>query len=155
MTEQINNTGQQQNEQNSGDVRAAIDPGIQYLSRALRSAFFVLKIIMVFLVVVYLASGIRIVGSDEQALVLMFGEIRGVGEQRILGPGLKLLFPYPIHEIVRIPVEKKINLRINSFWYYQTLEETLPEGPKKSRRITAALDPVRDGYCIVRGQRHS
>lgn len=129
-----------------------LDPALKYLSGALKSAFIVLKVIMVFLVVVFLASGIRIVGSDEQALVLSFGKIRGAGEKRILGPGLKLLLPYPIHEIVKIPVEKKINLRIDSFWYQRYLDDTLPEGPKGTTRVSATLNPVRDGYCIVRNE---
>jgi len=133
-------------------VDEKLDPALKYLSGALRSAFIVLKIIMVFLVGVFLASGIRIVGSDEQALVLSFGKIRGVGEKRILGPGLKLLLPYPVHEIVKIPVEKKINLRIDSFWYQRYPDDMLPEGPKETTRVPAALNPLRDGYCIVRNE---
>jgi len=130
-----------------------LDPAMKYLSGALKSAFAALKIIMVVLVLIFLSSGIRIVGSDEQALVLMFGRIRGLGEQRVLGPGLKFLFPYPVHEIIKIPVEKKINLRVDSFWYYQSLEDTLPDGKIDRSRIRPALNPVRDGYCIVRNER--
>ena len=35
---------------------------------------------MVVLILAFLASGFKTVGSDEQALVLRFGKIRGVGE---------------------------------------------------------------------------
>ncbi|MHC4188021.1 MAG: hypothetical protein ACYSRQ_07500, partial [Planctomycetota bacterium] len=73
-----------------------IDHASQSLSEALRISFVVLKIIMVILVVVFLALGLTTVGPDERALVLRFGKIRGVGEERMLGPGLHWVFPYPI-----------------------------------------------------------
>jgi membrane protease subunit HflK len=122
------------------------------LSEALRISFIVLKIIMIVLVVVFLASGFRTVEPDEQALVLRFGKICGIGENRILGPGLKWVFPYPIDKIVKIPVAKKQNLPINSFWYYQRPDELLPE---TKPRVPATLDPVKDGYCITRSEERS
>jgi len=125
------------------------------LSEALRISFIILKIIMIVLVVVFLASGFRTVEPDEQALVLRFGKIRGVGENRILGPGLKWVFPYPIDEIVKIPVAKKVNLAINSFWYYQKQSELLPAGPKSRTRIPEKLNPVLEGYCITRSEKQS
>jgi membrane protease subunit HflK len=125
------------------------------LSEALRISFIVLKIIMIVLVVVFLASGFRTVEPDEQALVLRFGKICGVGENRILGPGLKWVFPYPIDKIVKIPVAKKQNLPINSFWYYQRPDELLPPGPTTRIQVPATLDPVKDGYCITRSEEQS
>lgn len=125
------------------------------LSEALGISFIILKVIMVVLVIVFLASGLRTVGSDEQALVLCFGKIRGAGENRILGPGLKLLFPYPIHEIVKIPTAKKQNLPINSFWYFQKELDVLPKGPRSRERVPGTLKPTDDGYCITRGEKQS
>ena len=122
------------------------------LSEALRISFIVLKIIMIVLVVVFLASGFRTVEPDEQAIVLRFGKICGVGENRILGPGLKWVFPYPIDKIVKIPVAKKQNLPINSFWYYQRPDELLPQPPGTKTPPPATLNPVRDGYCITRSE---
>ncbi len=125
------------------------------LSEALRISFIILKVIMVVLVVVFLVSGFRTVEPDEQALVLRFGKICGVGEKRILGPGLKWIFPYPIEKIVKIPVAKKQNLPINSFWYYQKPKEFLPESPTTRIRVPATLNPVIDGYCITRSEEHN
>jgi membrane protease subunit HflK len=119
-----------------------LDAAGRSLSEALRTSFIILKIIMIVLVIVFLISGFKTVGPDEQALVLLFGNIRGTGEERILGPGLHWTLPYPIEEIVRITVAKKVNLAIDSFWYL-----------KKKQRMGQTLDPVYDGYCIVRGQR--
>jgi membrane protease subunit HflK len=125
------------------------------LSEALRISFIILKIIMVVLIVVFLASGFRTVEPDEQAIVLRFGKIRGVGENRILGPGLKWVFPYPIDKIVKIPVAKKQNLPINSFWYYQQPDELLPPSPATRIQAPATLNPVIDGYCITRSEEQS
>ncbi|MFQ6034610.1 MAG: protease modulator HflK [Sedimentisphaerales bacterium] len=130
-----------------------LDAAGKSLSEALRISFAILKVIMVVLVVIFLASGFRTVGSDEQAIVLRFGRIRGVGDERILRPGLHWVFPYPIDEIVRIPVLKKVNLPINSFWYSQTTRDLLGEGPKKSTRIPEQLNPVKEGYCITRSEK--
>jgi membrane protease subunit HflK len=128
-----------------------LDAGGKSLSEALRVSFIILKVIMIVLVVAFLVSGLETVGSDEQAIVLRFGKIRGVGEERILGPGLHWVFPYPIDEIVRIPVEKTVNLAINSFWYYQSPQEILAEG--RRHRPPSKLDPVIEGYCITRSEK--
>ncbi len=125
-----------------------LDAAGKSLFEALRISFIILKIIMIVLVIVFLTSGFRTVGSDEQALVLRFGKIRGVGEKRLLGPGLHWVFPYPIDEIVKIPVAKKVNMPVNSFWY----PEKLPPGPKERIRMSEVLDPIKDGYCITRSE---
>ena len=135
-----------------------MDAAGRSLAEALRFSFIALKVIMAALVVIFLVSGFRTVGSDQQALVLRFGRIRGLGEKRLLGPGLHWIFPYPIEEIVKIPVEKKVSLPINSFWYYQRPIEKVPQGPKDNVRVPEALNPVREGYCITRSEkqhRHS
>ncbi|MHC4483564.1 MAG: hypothetical protein ACYSW4_08460, partial [Planctomycetota bacterium] len=129
-----------------------LDAAGKSLSEALRVSFIILKVIMVVLVLAFLASGLRRVGSDEKALVLRFGKIRGVGEKRILEPGPKLLLPYPIHVVVKIPVEKTVNLVIDSFWYSVRPGELLSRRPGAKARIPQKLDPVVDGYCIARSE---
>lgn len=128
-----------------------LDAAGKSLSEALRLSFIILKVIMIVLIVLFLVSGFRTVGSDEQALVLRFGKIQGVREGKILKPGLHWVFPYPIDELVKIPVEKKINLSINSFWYHQMP----PQGPQSKPLIRRTLDPIRDGYCITRSERQT
>jgi membrane protease subunit HflK len=152
-----------QNSQDNKDFRTKppkniageeLDASGRSLSEALRISFIILKIIMIVLIVAFLASGFKTVGPDERALVLHFGKIRGVGEKRVLGPGPHWVYPYPIDEIVRIPVEKKVDLPVNSFWYFQTKEELL-EGPKKVRRPPASLNPLQDGYCLTRSEKQT
>lgn len=132
-----------------------LDAAGKSLSEALGISFIILKIIMIVLVVVFLASGFRTVGSDEQALVLRFGRIRGIGEDRLLGPGLHWVFPYPVERIVKISVAKKVNLPVNSFWYFQKKSEQFPPGPKDRTRPDPTLNPVIDGYCITRSEKQS
>ncbi len=139
--------------ENKENVAGECDPGLKSLSGALRFSFITLKAIMLLFVIIFLASGFRVIEPYEQALVLRFGKIRGKGEQRVLGSGPKLRLPYPIHEIVKIPVAKKVNLPIDSFWYYQTPKEMLGQGPKDMTRVPEALNPVREGYCITQSSK--
>jgi membrane protease subunit HflK len=132
-----------------------LDAAGRSLSDALRISFAILKVIMMILVVALLASGFKTVGSDEKALVLRFGQIRGVGQEAILGPGAHWVFPYPIDELVRIPVEKNINLAINTFWYKETRDDILGGGVKPRNYVPDQLDPVQEGYCLTGSQRNA
>ena len=132
-----------------------LDAAGKSLFEALRISFIILQVIMFVLVIVFLVLGFRTVEPDERALVLRFGKIRGAGENRILKPGLHWVLPYPIDEVVKIPVEKKINLPINSFWYFQKQSELLPQGPGASVFIPPTLNPIKDGYCITRSEKQS
>jgi modulator of FtsH protease HflK len=157
MTEEHNHNHNHEHEHNhaapddAGQTRQG-DPGYDYLSGALKVSFAVLKVIMVILVVLFLFSGVTKIAEGERALVLRFGEITGIGEGRVLGPGLKLLMPYPINEVIRIP-EKKVNLAINSFWYYVKPGEEMDEAAKEKSYVPPTLNPVTDGYCLVRGEK--
>lgn len=129
-----------------------LDAAGKSLSDALRISFAILKVIMVVLVVAFLASGFKTVDSGEKALVLRFGAIRGVGEERVLGPGWHWVFPYPIDELVKIPVEAQTRLPITSFWYRQTREDILGESPKPRNLVPEKLNPLTEGYCLTRGR---
>ncbi|MDT8303035.1 MAG: protease modulator HflK [Sedimentisphaerales bacterium] len=131
-----------------------LDAAGKSLSEALGISFVILKVIMGVLILAFLASGFKTVGSDEQALVLRFGKIRGVGEARVLKPRTRpyWIIPYPVEKMVKIPVEKKIDLAIRSFWYYQSKEEMLMDPSIQKTRFLPELDPVKDGYCITRSE---
>ncbi len=137
----------------AGGAGEELDAAGRSLSEALRISFVILKIIMGVLILIFLASGFRTVGPDERALVLRFGKIQGRGEKRLLKPGLHWIYPYPIEEIVKIPVEKKVNLAVNSFWYFQTQREMLGEDPTRRTRVPLTLDPLQEGYCLTRSEK--
>jgi regulator of protease activity HflC (stomatin/prohibitin superfamily) len=128
-----------------------LDAAGRSLSEALRMSFVILKVIMIVLVIAFLASGFETVGSNEQAIVLRFGRIRGVGEERLLGPGAHWILPYPIDEIVKIPVETTVSLPVDSFWYAESPEEKL-SGQRRPVRPDKPLDPKSDGYCLTRSE---
>jgi len=132
-----------------------LDTAGKSLSEALRISFIILKVIMAVLILAFLASGFKMLESDEQALVLRFGKIRGVGEEKVLNPRTRpyWIFPYPVDMMVKIPVEKKMDLTVRSFWYYQSPERMLNEASIEMTRILPELDPLRDGYCITRSER--
>ncbi len=137
---------------------AELDAAAKSLPEALRISFITLKVIMIALVALFLMSGFETVGSDEQALVLRFGKIRGVGKNKILKPRAwpYWVFPYPIEEIVKIPVGKKVDLAIRSFWYYQSKQDLLDESQGKTRPLrNETLDPITDGYCLTCSEKHS
>ena len=146
----------QQSQVDVSDVQAhgEADLAGEFLSRALRHSFFILKIIMGVLVVLFITSGIFRVEEDENALVLQFGRIREFrsrdGETyRVLGPGLHWAWPEPISEIIRIPVKRVQTLAIESFWYFQTAEEKL-RTTRTDYYGGPTLDPKKDGYCLTR-----
>jgi len=156
MVEQENKNEEQQPNKDEQNKPEKLDAASKYLSEALGLSFVILKAIMILLVILFLAFGFKMIDSDEQAIVLRFGKIRGSGEDRILGPGLHWVFPYPIDEIVRIQVEKKINLPVNSFWYFQSDRELLGEiDASKYIRPNTPLSPIMDGYCITRSETQS
>jgi len=124
-----------------------LDAAGKSLSDALRISFVILKLIMIVLVVAFLASGFRTVDSGEKALVLRFGKL-----QRILDPGPHWIIPYPVDELVRIPVARKVNLPVDTFWFEQGREDILGEGAKPRRYFPDKLNPLRQGYCLTRSQ---
>ncbi len=132
-----------------------LDAAGKSLSEALSISFVILKVIMAVLIIAFLASGFKTVNSDEQALVLRFGKIRGVGEDRILKPRTRpyWIIPYPVESMVKIPVEKKVDLATRSFWYYQSKEEMLSEPSIRRTRFLPELDPIKDGYLISRSEK--
>ncbi len=125
----------------------------EFLARALKHSFIILKIIMVIMVILFITSGIFRVEQDENALVLRFGRIQEfrsseTGElYSALGPGLHWNWPEPITEIIKIPVKKKQTVAIDSFWYYQSEAEKLGTTPGYAG---PTLDPRKDGYCLTR-----
>jgi membrane protease subunit HflK len=124
----------------------AEDAASQALSEALRSSFFIVRIIMIALVVVFLGSGFFTVGTQEKAIILRLGKPVAEDESALLGPGAHWAFPYPIDEVVRIPVGQVQTVSSTIGWWLTTaaLEAagTEPEpGP--------TLNPAADGYVLT------
>jgi membrane protease subunit HflK len=122
------------------------DAGSQALAEALRSSFAIVKIVMLLMVVAFFCSGFFQVGPQEKAVILRFGKPVGEGQKTLLSSGLHWSFPYPIDEVVKIPITEIQKVTSNNGWYFTTPEqelsgEELPAG--------ASLNPAIDGYALT------
>jgi modulator of FtsH protease HflK len=126
------------------------DASSRALDEAFRSSFFIVRILMVALVLIFLGSGIRTIGPQERAVILRFGRPVGQGKDALLGPGMHWAFPAPIDEVRRIPYSEIQTVNSTVGWYYLTPEEQagvaagsyVPQGMNR-------LDPARDSYTIT------
>lgn len=123
-----------------------VDSGSQAMAEALRSSFGIVKVVMVVLFAAFLFSGFFTVGPQEKAVVLRFGKPVGEGDKALLGSGAHWAWPYPIDEVIRIPITEiqKVTARAN--WFQQTPEqEALNEIPPAG----GTLNPAVDGYALT------
>jgi modulator of FtsH protease HflK len=127
-------------------ARGAEDASAQALSDALRSGFNIVKVLMVGLVMTFIASGIFTVKPNQIAIKLRFGKPVGIGEQQLLKPGLHWAFPYPIDEVVYVPVGESHTITSTAGWFYQSPEE-LASGQKPQPQGT--LRAGVDGYTLT------
>jgi modulator of FtsH protease HflK len=120
------------------------DSARQSLADALGTSFRILKMAMVVLVVLFLASGTFVVEQNEKAIVLRLGKNTGDVKEA----GFHWAFPAPIDEVVRIPVEQSSTVAIGSHWLYLRANEkglTL----NQLRRGGEGLKPMRDGSLLT------
>lgn len=123
-----------------------VDAGSQALAEALRSSFTIVKVVMVLLVLVFLASGLFTVGPEQRAIILRFGKPRGEGEKALLLPGLHWSFPYPIDEHIKVSIGGLQQVSSTVGWYAVTPEQMLSgiEPP-----AGGTLNPIADGYVMT------
>lgn len=122
------------------------DAGSQALSDALRSSFFIVKIIMVILILAFLSSGFFVVGSQERAIILRLGRPVGEGEQALLKPGAHWALPRPLDEIERIPYTA-VQEAESSIGWYLTPEE-IRQGMERQMAAAGTLDPASSSYAL-------
>jgi membrane protease subunit HflK len=126
-----------------------IDAGSEALTEALRSSFWIVKIVMFLLLIVFLGSGFFTVEPQEQAMIIRLGRPVGEGTKALLGPGLHWSFPYPIDEYVKVPISaiQKVNSSVG--WYATTPEQELVGTEESSLPVTYPLNPLVDGYVLT------
>ena len=132
--------------------QAPPDPAEESLQRALLSGFRVLRVLMLVLVVLYLASGVFKVNSGESGLVVRFGRLltnRETGTA-IFPPGLHVgLLPDPFDTKLRISSGEQ-TLVIDTFCFARQ-----PEDIKNNKRlaeiqtIADQLTPGVDGAMLT------
>jgi membrane protease subunit HflK len=123
-----------------------VDSGSQALAEALRSSFAIVKVVMVGLLAVFVFSGFFTVGPQEKAIILRFGKPVGEGESALLGAGAHWAFPYPIDEVIKIPITEIQQVKSTTGWFFLTpVQEAAGEEPPAG----ASLNPAADGYAIT------
>ena len=129
----------------------ADDSSSRALAEALRSSFTIVKIAMVLMVLAFFGSGFFTVGPSEKAVILRFGRPVGEGQKALLSSGrLYWSFPYPIDEVVKIPISEVQSVESTSGWYAMTREqELLYKTTGTEPAATASLNPAVDGYVIT------
>src|SRR5256886_17655890 len=122
------------------------DVSARALSEALRSSFHVVKLLMGALVLAFVLSGVFTVKPNQVAIKLRFGKPVGVGDGQLLKPGLHWKFPYPIDDVVYVPVGETHTVSSTAGWYAQTEEEAFRgQKPQPLGMLRAGVD----GYTLA------
>lgn len=125
------------------------DAANQSLADALRASFRILKVIMFLLVIVFLCSGIRIVDTSEEAIVLRLGKTHLNKDGKPFQAGVVLGFPYPVDEVLTVPTKERNTLKIMSHWFHVRKEDEHRSLSDLATRYAGDLDPVRDGALLT------
>ncbi|MCA9244357.1 MAG: hypothetical protein KDA32_10405, partial [Phycisphaerales bacterium] len=122
------------------------DPAQQSLSSALGLGFFVLRLIMIAVVVLYIASGWFQVNPGEQGLVARFGQLRAAPDQgKVFEPGSYWALPDPFDEKIRLTGES-IPLRTSSFVPFEQRGKDLID---ENASYKDQLQPGKDGAMLT------
>jgi membrane protease subunit HflK len=122
------------------------DAGSRALSDALQSSFWIVKILMGALVIIFFLSGFFTVGPQERAIILRFGKPVGEGESALLGPGAHWAWPAPIDEVVKIPFSQVQEAKSSVGWFAVTPEQEATRSIPEPRET---LDPSQDSYVLT------
>jgi modulator of FtsH protease HflK len=122
------------------------DAGSQALEAALRSSFAIVRVVMVVLLLVFFASGFFSVGPQEKAIILRFGRSVGEGKEALLGAGLHWSLPFPIDEVVKVPITEIQTIESTTGWYATTKAE---EAAGTGQPAGPSLRPGVDGYTMT------
>ena len=144
--EELLNQKKETPEPEAEQINDVDDPSTRALSEALRSSFAIVKVLMVVLVVIFFSSGVFQVKENEAAVILRLGKPVGQGADVALKPGLHWAFPYPIDEIVKIPLGQSHSVVSAYGWPVQPPDQEIkgdmPAGAE-------SLRPGVDGYVLT------
>ena len=116
--------------------------GLSAIASASGYLFGLLAVVIVGLIAWYFTfEGAFTVEQQERALVLDFGKLR----DKVYEPGWHWNWPYPISEVVKIPVNQ-LTIASDDFWFY------MDPGKKLNDQMLASsvqLTPGKDGYLFT------
>jgi modulator of FtsH protease HflK len=127
-------------------IRDAMDPANQSLADALRLSYRVLQAVILVLVVLFLASGLRTVDEGKTGVRTRWGRIDSGADGGALSPGLHFsIYPYPIGDFILFNADRSLNLG----------ETFVPMSAGRTReqmleRADSPIMPGRDGSLLTR-----
>jgi regulator of protease activity HflC (stomatin/prohibitin superfamily) len=131
-------------------LREAMDPANQSLADALKLSFRLLQWVIVVLIFMFLASGLKVVEQGQSGVMLRFGEIVQVKGAQALEPGRAWsLLPYPAGDAVTFEIENLSADLGGVFWPAIPSNRTI-EQAVDSATTGRGLVPGRDGSVLTR-----
>ena len=128
-------------------LREAMDPANRSLTDALQMSFRVLQLVIVVLLVLFLFSGFKTVGTSQSGVATVWGRIV---DRDGLQPGLQMNWPPPIGEFVLFESEGR-EVDDNRAFLPQNLRDMLMENALESSGSRDQLSPSRDGSFLTDG----
>ena len=127
-----------------------MDTAGKSLADALRLSFRLLSFFMIGVVAAFFFTGLSCIQTNERGIKLLFGRVRGQGDDRVLDEGLTWSFPEPIGRIEKIPTGAR-SLAIDDFWFHVKPEDAL----KKVSQLRAPSEGLRPGWdgALLTGDR--
>jgi membrane protease subunit HflK len=123
----------------------SLDPAQQSLAEALRITFFILRLGIGVLIVLFLLSGAKQVKESERGVRLTFGAV----VNQDVPPGLHIGWPYPIGEFVTVATgQETLDLR-DSFYPQLTGGQRAQPLDQLSLVARLGLVPGRDGSLVT------
>lgn len=123
------------------DEQAMLDPANQSLADALRVMMWLLRLAMVVLGGLYLASGFRSIKENERGIRLLFGQIQASN----LPPGFAWSLPFPLGELRTVDKGYKQIQIDKEFW----VAATGPETSVDKLTPTESLKPGQGGSVLT------
>jgi modulator of FtsH protease HflK len=129
-----------------------LDAAQQSVADALKVCFFLLKVVMLIIIVLYLCSGIFSVPPQYEAVRLRFGKIvTSDNDTQVIKPGsLHFALPFPLEQVVKVNTAQQ-SMRISrDFWYSLTpQQETMKIDDLMGQKGGQPLNPEQDGSLIT------
>ncbi len=125
------------------------DSGTRALSFALKRSFFFIKALVFVLAAGVVFSCIRQVEPGEQAVILRFGKVvRSADGGAVRNPGFHWAWPYPIDEVVTIPVGESRTVRSSVGWP-RLRDDEIYKGDEVTIGEMQTLPPGQHGYTMT------
>jgi len=118
------------------------DQATRSLADALRVSFRLLTVIMIFVVVAFFLTGLKLIEPQEVGIKKVFGKVVGTS-----GQGLAYTWPFPIGQIELVNTSQQ-SLVVDDFWLHETAKEKML--PPAERRVPqGGLRPGMDGALLT------